>query len=662
MDVIFGHCWRCENAITREVNCRQCGVAKYCSDTCCHRDQYRHQPYMHCISCNEASYCGKMCQKAHWKDHKHKCRERAQEIRMKGAALQSYFKQRRGIPLAVPYYFGNTLAVDMLNVQANECSSEQEPDDKDPLKSDYFILSAGCGNLRNWIHTVASLPAEFSGKLHTFLNDFDPFVQARNVLQLYMMVMHRDEDNIATSITNIYYSLKLSAKDYNLLVNCLTALQDLTATGLNEMTGGVIRLTDADMAPMREVWQSWLNLECRKGHPNYIDLHKQRQEGFRNSPDAAEGIKVYKTELPDEFVQSYDDYLATGNLQPLGSKRGDLQYDNPTLTGYRHPYLGGVDMGDVQRILASPKKLEFVYCIGEDMNPFGSWDYLKVKKSHYNRSMIVMFHGYITDQIQQVLKCLKAGLLTVSFVVWNCLELSVRLNPELCKVDRIFTSNMADYAGTQPLLKVMTPYLNRANKCSVIVTQYRHWYALFPDARITSPETAGEDRIEVMSNCIAAAVKDTHIDTKESSLNNPRFMSAECKKAMARGSFFFQEYFNYMVYFVNYLRAEYVAFNEPLEDVSDELQNVVNMQNAFEHLGLGRDVACIPKAASLGASATKVPPPPPSFKEVKHTEGLKLRDFRRGELNKVAPYRYRRNVRRVNLLRGMQRMLEWYIP
>ncbi|XP_072037507.1 uncharacterized protein [Amphiura filiformis] len=676
MDVVIGHCWRCENAIAREVNCRQCGVAKYCSDTCCRRDQYRHQPeceewrpkrcsnptctsdsrqaLKECSSCNEASYCGKVCQKTHWKDHKHKCRERTQEVRTKGAALQSYFQQRRGTPLGVPYYFGNTLAVDMLNVQANECSSKQEPDDKDPLKSDYFILSAGCGNLRNWIHTVASLPAEFSGKLHTFLNDFDPFVQARNVLQLYMMVIHQDEADIATSITNIWYSLKLSAKDYNLLVNCLTALQDLTVSSLIEITGGIIRLTEADMAPMREVWQSWLSLECRKGHPNYIDLHKQRQEGFRNSPDAAQGIVVYKKELPDEFVQSYDDYLATGNFQPLGSKRDDLQYDNPTLTGYKFPPLGGIDISEIQRILASPKKLEFVYCIVEDMTPFGSWDYLKVKKNHYHRSMIVMFHGYIADQIQQALRCLKADLLTVSFIVWNCLELPVRLNPELCKVDRIFTSNMADYAGTQPLLKVMTPYLNHANKCSVIVTQYWNWYGMFPDARITGPESSGEGRREVIFNCALAAVKDINVDAKEAPLN--------IFEAMTRGSCFFQEYFNYMIYFVRYLRAEYVAFNEPLDDVSGELRNVVNMQNALEHLGLGRDVACIPKAAPVGASTTVKAAPPPPFQEVKHREGLILRDFRRGELNKVVPFRYRRNVRRVNLLRGMDRMLEWYIP
>ncbi|XP_072038675.1 uncharacterized protein [Amphiura filiformis] len=680
MDVAIGHCWRCENAITREVNCRQCGVAKYCSDTCCRRDQYRHQPeceewrpkrcsnptctsdsrqaLKECTSCNEASYCGKVCQKAQWKDHKHKCRERAHEIRTKGAALQSYFQQQC-FPGLVPYYFGNALAIDMLNLHANECKMKPKPENRDPLKSNFAILSAGCGNLRNWAHTVASLPAEFSGKLHTVLNDFDPFVQARNVLQLYMMVIYQDEANIATSITNIWYSLKISEKDYNLVVACLTTLQDLTSSNLREVTGGVIQLTEADMAPMREVWQSWLNLECRKGHPNYIDLQEQRRDVFRNSPNAAEGIDVYKKELPGDFVPSYNDYLATGNFQPFGSKRVDLQYDNPTLTGYMFPY-DRYDAIEAMKILASPKKVTFVYCIGVDLTPFGSWDYLKVKKNHYHRSMIVMFHGYITDQIQQVMRCLKAGHLTVSFIVWNCLELSARLDQESCKCDRIFTSNIADYSGTQPLLKVMKPFLNHENKSSTIVTQYWNWYLLFPCAKIEGPVSVRASRTKILAECSIAAIKDTCIDiVGEAPFNNPLFMSLEMMKTAGHGPYFWQEYFNYTKYFVSYLRAEFMAFNQSLGGVSDDVWHTVHMQRLFEFSGLKDAEAEMPTVTSGGEAATAKPPP---FQKVRQREGLEMRDFRRGEPNKVVPFRYRRNVRRVNLFRGMERMLEWYIP
>ena len=44
MDVIFGHCWRCEKAIEQEVKCGTCNKPKYCSERCCHRDQWRHKP------------------------------------------------------------------------------------------------------------------------------------------------------------------------------------------------------------------------------------------------------------------------------------------------------------------------------------------------------------------------------------------------------------------------------------------------------------------------------------------------------------------------------------------------------------------------------------------------------------------------------------------
>ena len=580
---------------------------------------------------------------------------------MKAAALQGYFKQQSGTPLLVPYYFGNALAIDMLNLQSNECN-DPESVDNDPLKNNYSILSAGCGNIRNWVHTLASLPSEFSGKVHTVLNDFDPFVQARNLLLLYMMIVCPEENKISARITNIWYSLQLSEEDFSFLQDCLTRLHCLSASELGEVTRGIIQITEADLKPMKEVWQAWSNLECRKGHPNYIDLQNQRREVFSNSAQAKEGIEVYKKELPSELVRSYDAYLETGNFQPLGTKGRDLQYDNPTLTGYRFS-LGPNDLGAIMKILTSPKKQEFVYCIGDDLSPFGAWDYLKVKKQHYHKSMTVMFHGYISDQIQKAITCLQTGLFAVSFIVWNCLELSVRLNADLCKFDRIFTSNIADYSGTLPLLDVMKPFLNRENKCSVIVTQYWNWYGLFPHARVDGPESAGQAREGippggVLAACAIAAVKDMHSDKGEANLDNPMFMSLECRKIMTKGPFYLQEYFNYMIWFVSYLRAEYLAFTESLDE-SGVLRNLVHYQRAKEHLGLrGEEILAAASSVNTGSESVKVP----TFQTVRQRNGLLLRDFRRGELNKVVPFQYRRNIRQVNLSRGMERMLEWYWP
>ena len=193
--------------------------------------------HFQCAACSNAWYCGATCQKQHWRDHKRQCRQLVELIKSAGDSLHERFSKTGVLPGARPYYIGNAIAIDMLNLSANECRQHgQEPtmssssSVEDSEKIDYAILSGGCGNLRNWIHTVASLPQEFHGRLHTVLNDFDPFMQARNVLQLYMMTVFLHDEEIASRITTVWYSLHLPEKDYKFLVECLTALLDHTAS------------------------------------------------------------------------------------------------------------------------------------------------------------------------------------------------------------------------------------------------------------------------------------------------------------------------------------------------------------------------------------------------------------------------------------------------
>ena len=125
---------------------------------------------------------------------------------------------------AQPYYIGNSLAVDMLILENNECTSgDKESQDarRLALEKDFSILSAGCGNLRNVIHTMVSLPRDFDGKLHITMNDQDPFVQARNVLFLFMMIALADKHGIAGIITTLWYSLHISEDDFQFLKSCL---------------------------------------------------------------------------------------------------------------------------------------------------------------------------------------------------------------------------------------------------------------------------------------------------------------------------------------------------------------------------------------------------------------------------------------------------------
>ncbi|XP_072038616.1 uncharacterized protein [Amphiura filiformis] len=650
MDVKLGCCWRCENPIKGDVACDSCGEAKYCSERCRFRDQWRHTPecaewkpkqcsnpkcgkvsgqLRECSACCNAWYCEETCQRQHWKDHKLSCRKRTQDIKEASASLYVTFQNHSGKGMGYPYYIGNALAIDMLNLQGNELLSKDVTSAKteqDPLECNYSILSAGCGNLRNWIHTVASLPKEFKGTLHTVLNDFDPYMQARNVLQLYMMIMYSDDPNIAERITTIWYSLQLPEEGYKFLIDCLRALLGLSADDIGKVTGGVLQITESDMYLMREVWKAWLELECRKGNKKYIDLQEQRKRLLIESQTADEGIKLYRRGLPNEMLRSFDEYNKNGNfISHVNARSCILAYDNPTLTGFVFAQ-AQVANHDVKRI---PTSGRFVYCIEYHLMAFSEWDYLKVKKHHYNKSMVVMFHSFISDQIKQTIASIKARTQRVSIIIWNCLDLSARFNVESYQFDRIFTSNIADFSGTQTLLKAMKPFLNRANKCSTIITQYWNWYFIVPYAkmgglpRITAAQApAASQHTAEMISCTNLVVLDINSDDEKmlSRLQNPLVMIEECTKVMDRGYNFLQEYFNNMIWFVIYLRAEYLAVNK-------------------------------------GSQSTK----PPSFQKVKQSEGLQLRDFRRGNSNKVVPFRYRRNARLgVNLMHGMDRMLEWH--
>ena len=527
--------------------------------------------------------------------------------------FQAYVLSSR--PLDMPYYFGNSLPVDLLNLQENEWNNESQvsssDDVIDALNRPYSILSVGCGNLRNVMYTLSSLPKEFTGKLSITMNDLDPFVLARNVLFLYMMSVYSSTDGIELILTTLWYSLHLTKSDYNLLISCLHALIDIDGEQLKCPTFGVVWVSDEDLDILRQVWQGWSNLACDRADTASIHLKIQRERMFADDSISAEGIQVYKQQIPARFHKSVDDWIENGIFVPDGADRSTLTHDNPTLTGRkmgRSPWHIGEAMSGTCK---SPSEYEFVYCVPTDLWPFGAWDFLEVNQTTSSQmSLIDMFHCYIANQVHTTIAHLPTQRLEIDVVSCDCLKLenwlkSTRVSSS--KVfDRIFTSNVADYVGTATLLRAMKPLLDTSNKHSVIVTQYWNWYALFPES-LVDHVTCIHDGTNAM--CYESARKDTR--QKFLPTNAPRF--------------WVQEYYNNMKWFLLYLRSDLLA--------------------------------CEASSATNGKRRNQAP----SLQEVKNVHGLAMRDFRR-ELNSVAPFRYRRNIRPVNMLRGMSRMLEWYLP
>ena len=173
------------------------------------------------------------------------------------------------------------------------------------------------------------------------------------------------------------------------------------------------------------------------------------------------------------------------------------------------------------------------------------------------------------------------------------------LTSQAPKYDRIFTSNVADFIGLKTLLLAVRNFLNEDNKFATIITQHWNWYMCFPQSLIDR-DSVPEDDLQTAKR---RAAKDTGIRSRTP-------FPAQL-----------QEYYNNTVHFKNYLRAEHTAQNLPQ----------------------GYPIA--------------------RWHDVRKVAGLRIRDFSKGELNKVAPFQYRRNIRQVSMLRRhMSRMIEWYIP
>ena len=64
-------------------------------------------------------------------------------------------------------------------------------------------------------------------------------------------------------MTQIWYSLRLSDKDYRLVISKLQELVE--ASSLEELTEGTMKMNKDQFQRLVEVWRSWLNLSSHQG-------------------------------------------------------------------------------------------------------------------------------------------------------------------------------------------------------------------------------------------------------------------------------------------------------------------------------------------------------------------------------------------------------------
>lgn len=359
-----------------------------------------------------------------------------------------------------PFYFGNTIAVDFLKLRDNEWKAPHNLHDL-CLDKDFAVLSVGCGDLRSVVNTVAQLPKEFRGKLSMTMCDFDPFVMARNVLFLYMMVKYADKPDFGKTLASIWYSVLLSEKDYNILANALKDLCDDKSKSLLEITGGLVDMDKKEVAVLKQVWSVWHGMECRHGKPGSINLTQQRLEQLKARLGVANGKVTPNPQIPPIHKESHVRWQRDGIIEEAGTNDKQLTHYNPTLTGRGGDYKGG----------SQPKDLVFGYCIQGDNEPFQSWDYIEIEKHAATGShddLPAMFHAYVAHIITCAVDFIgEERRVTLKMTISNCETLS----SGSIGFDRVFTSNVADYVGFYRLAGIFGPMLNQDNPHSVLVME-----------------------------------------------------------------------------------------------------------------------------------------------------------------------------------------------
>ena len=528
----------------------------------------------------------------------------------------------------------------MLNLQDNECNEELEADQRTSNLQDVFdILSVGCGNLRNTIFTVASLPGDCAGKLHVTLNDFDPFVQARNVLFLYMMTVYASLPDIATMLTTIWYSLHLPDKEFKFVTDCLRTLTGMTGSILASTTNGLVNVAEDSMPQMREVWRGWLEVgqHCHRSDARYIDLQGQREPLLTRDDHQTLKWKALIEQVTKEYSRSVQLWLKNGNfLASVTANKQELEYDNPTLTGYYFMLNRFYTFEEAQHLMRSPRHHPFLYCIPPNLSAFNEWDQILVENHSSSKSLIVMFHSYITSLIGKTTELLKEKRLSVAVHICNGLEMPSRLQAG-AQFDRVLTSNLVDYLGTKTILKAFKPLLKTTNKCAVLITQYINWYSHIGlmEAKIESNAEAAVDG--TYKECMLAAKKDTGRQDMDDML-----------KYGATGN------------------SNFWVFDK---SGSEDVQSVVDAMSKMgidehlmqEYFSSTIYLICLLRADLMACDPILPPSKAVPFQKVMQMEGLQMRDFRR-ERNRVVPFAYRRNARPINLLRGLERMIEWVLP
>ena len=242
---------------------------------------------------------------------------------------------------------------------------------------------------------------------------------------------------------------------------------------------------------------------------------------------------------------------------------------------------------------------DFTYMLQSSLLPFSGWDYKSVREWGHSPSVLKMYSEYVSHVLQKCAFKLATGRVKFYFLLCNCMEITPCLPPDL-KYDRVTTSNLADFIPLTSLLETLKPLLNPANPSSVITTEFQNW-VMNTDLREEAMQRAHD---MPRGDSFRRRVLE---DTGDPAIANSRAFQA------------FVEYHDHSAEFTQFLRANLL--------VSDNPDNKNRRRK---------------------------------WTSVAEYNGLIARDFLRCQ-NRIFPAKWMLNCRRVTILNGFERAVEWIV-
>ena len=241
----------------------------------------------------------------------------------------------------------------------------------------------------------------------------------------------------------------------------------------------------------------------------------------------------------------------------------------------------------------------FSYIMDPSVIPFASWDYKDAKQHVHCDSLLKMYSQYVGHVLEKSAAKMATGQVKFNFLLCNCMDMVPFLPPDL-KYDRIATSNIADYVPLTSILDMCKPVLNTVNPSSVIITEFQNWSIatnLFQNELFHYFQMPQSFRQKVLE------------DTQNRAI------------AYSTGRVAFVEYHDHSEEFIQFLRAALLAGEHENQDKKSLLRK---------------------------------------WRSVANYNGLIARDFLRCQ-NRVFPAKWMQNCRRVTMMTGVERAVEWII-